>query len=105
MAAELGAMSVEQAIMYRDGGTLVVRGKLADGTDVQIKMDGAIGSETRGVFFVTRGKDAERRLDRQEAGPALAAVERAMGTAGTDLDPRVTQQFVDKLKAFRDGGT
>jgi hypothetical protein len=97
---DLGTLTVDQALMYRDGGTIVVKGKLSGGTEVKVRMDGAIGSETRGVFFITIGDGAERRLERQEAAAIIAAVERAMGS----LDPRVTQQFVDKLKIFRDGG-
>lgn len=101
--ADLAAMTVDQAIMYRDGGTIAVKGKLPDGTDVTVRLDGAYGSETRGVFFITRGDGPERRLDRSEAGPVVTAVERAVAAPGSTLDSKVTDPFLEKLKAFRDG--
>jgi hypothetical protein len=101
--ASLSGLTVDQATMFRDGGTIVIKGKAADGTEVRVRMDGAIGSETKGVFFITQGDAAERRLTRMEAEGVIAAVDIAAKAPRSPLDPKVVEPFQEKLRDFQAG--
>jgi hypothetical protein len=100
-AADLSVMTVDQLTLYRDGGTMVAKGRLPDGTALKVRMDGAMGSDTRGIFFITRGEAPERRLLRAESEGLITAVDRDAKAAGSTLDPRVVEPFLEKLRAFQ----
>ncbi|MBC7545432.1 MAG: hypothetical protein H7338_22115 [Candidatus Sericytochromatia bacterium] len=98
----LAGMTVTKSVIYRDGGTIVIDGKLADASPVKLRLDGAMGSVTRGTFFVTVAAATERLLDRNEAASIIPVLEKALAANDPNADPRVVEPFVDKLKAFRD---
>ena len=92
--------TIRTAIMYRDGGTLVLTGTAGAGTAVRVRWDGKYGSPTRGTWFVTVDAGHERRLTPAEAALLLPAVERALADPHAALDAKVLKPVHTKLAAF-----
>ena len=101
-AGRFTGLTLTRAVLYRDGGTAIIEGRLASGEALALRLDRKIGSETYGIFFLTPGGGAERLLERAEAGDLVQALQ-PWSSREDAIDTRVVAQVVEALQGFRDG--
>jgi hypothetical protein len=75
-AADYSKVSISQVSIYRDGGSVDIKGKLPDGTAASVYRMGKPGDPNRGRFLVKEGAGKERPM----TGAELKGLEKSFLT-------------------------